>query len=116
VSAPRQRKRDALRNSLIALVVFAVVGGLVYQAYFTGEPGLEDAILVSSDEIESAEQAAGCETLVERDPLPEAGHFDRATRPRPTSSTPTSAPRTRARTRPRPCPRSPAARPPSSTR
>jgi hypothetical protein len=96
----RQRKRDALRNSLIALVVFAVVGGLVYQAYFTGEPGLDDAILVSSDEIESAEQAAGCETLVERDPLPEAGHFDRNNAPpadliypeiRPTHSGPHTA-------------------------
>jgi hypothetical protein len=96
----RQRKRDALRNSVIALVVFAVVGGLVYQAYFTGEAGLEDAILVSSDEIQSAEETAGCETLVERDPLPDAGHFDRASAPpadliypdiRPTHSGPHTA-------------------------
>lgn len=96
----RQRKRDAIRNSLIGLLVALAVAGLVYQAYFTGESGLEDAILVSSDEIEQAEQAAGCETLVDREPLPEAGHFDRNNAPsadliypdvRPTHSGPHTA-------------------------
>lgn len=79
--AAQRRRRSALRNGLVTLGVVALAGLLVFQAFFVGDDGLDEAILVSSDEVAQAEQAAGCETLVEREPLEEAGHFDRAQTP-----------------------------------
>ena len=96
----QRRRQQALRNGLITMGVVALVGLLVFQAFFVGDDGLDEAILISSDEISQAEQAAGCETLVERDPLPDSSHFDRAQAPpgdliypevRPTHSGPHTA-------------------------
>jgi hypothetical protein len=75
--AARKRKRNAIRNGLIGAVVFGLVTAVVLQAVLGGDASIDDPVLVSSSEVDDAEQAAGCETLVEREPLEEAGHFER---------------------------------------
>lgn len=74
----QERRRNALRKGLISVVAVLAVAALVYQAFFAGEEGIDEAILIRSEEVEEAYDAAGCETLVERDPLPESAHVDRA--------------------------------------
>jgi hypothetical protein len=73
----RRQRQQALRTGLFTLGGLAVVGVLVYLAFFMDDESLEDAILVSSDEIAQAQQGAACEPLVEREPLEDSSHFDR---------------------------------------
>ncbi len=75
--AAQKRRRAAIRNGLVAAAVFGVVAAVVLQAVLGGDASLDEAVLVGSEDIEQAEQAAGCETFVEREPLEEAGHFER---------------------------------------
>jgi hypothetical protein len=81
--AARQRKRAQLRNGVITFAVVAVVAAVVLQAFLPDGTDLEDAILVSSSEAEVARVAAGCELLVDREPLPDRSHFDNDAAPDP---------------------------------
>ena len=79
--ASRKRKRNAIRNGAIAAVVFGVVAAVVLQAVLGGPETIDDPILISSDEVSEATEAAGCEVLVERDPLPDSSHFEASSPP-----------------------------------
>ncbi|MFA9430076.1 DUF3105 domain-containing protein [Egicoccus sp. AB-alg2] len=72
----RKRKRNTLRNGLITAAIVGVVGAVVLQAFLGGPTVIDDAILVNSDTAEEARQAAGCEVLVDREPLPDRTHFE----------------------------------------
>jgi hypothetical protein len=74
--AARKRRVSAIRNGAITAVVVAVVAAVVIQAFTGDGDSLDDAILISSTEVEQAYEAAGCETLVDREPLPDSSHFD----------------------------------------
>jgi hypothetical protein len=79
--AAAKAKRDQLRNGAITAVVVLIVGLIVFQAVRPDPNVLDEAILVSSEEAEQAEEAAGCEVLADREPLPERYHFDAAAAP-----------------------------------
>lgn len=74
-------RRDRWRRGGIAVAAAAVGAGFVYQAFFAGPATLDEAILVGAEEVEHARGDAGCEVVAEREPLPEAGHFDATERP-----------------------------------
>lgn len=79
--AAKRRKRQQAKSGLITAAIVLVVGAVVFQAV-TGRPDtLEDAILISAESAEEAREAAGCEVLVEREPLPDRAHFDAASIP-----------------------------------
>ncbi|MEX1177470.1 MAG: DUF3105 domain-containing protein [Nitriliruptor sp.] len=79
--AAAKAKKAKLRNGAITVVVVGLVGLLAFQAFRPDPRSLEDAILVSSEDAEAAQEAAGCEVLVEREPLPERYHFEAAAAP-----------------------------------
>lgn len=70
-----RRKRGQLRNSLITIVVVGVVAAVVLQAFLGGEPSIDDTILISQAQADEAFDAAGCEILADRQPLPDRAHF-----------------------------------------
>lgn len=72
----QKRQRGNLRNGLITFVIVLAVGVVLYQALAGGTPTVDDPILISSSEAEAARDAAGCEVLTERQPLPESYHVD----------------------------------------
>ncbi len=72
----QKRQRGNLRNGLLTFVVVLAVGAVLYQALAGGTPTIDDPILISSSEAEAARDAAGCEVLTERQPLPEAYHVE----------------------------------------
>lgn len=74
--AARRRKRNQLRNALIALVIVGVVAAVVLQAFLGGPTTVDETILVSSEDAADAREAAGCEVLVDGQPLPERAHFE----------------------------------------
>ena len=74
--AAQRRKRNQLRNGLITFVVIAVIGAVLLQAFLGGPEDIEATILVSSSAAEDAREAAGCEVLVEREPLEDRSHFE----------------------------------------
>lgn len=74
--AQARRKRGQLRNGLITFVVVGVIGAVVLQAFLGGEESIDDAILISQAEADEAFEAAGCEILADRSPLPERAHFE----------------------------------------
>lgn len=74
--AAAKAKRDRVRNIGITVVVVALVAAIGVGAFLGRAPNLDDAILISSSEAETAREAAGCEVLVEREPLPEAYHLE----------------------------------------
>ncbi len=75
-AAAARAQQRSWRTGLISFVVVAVVGAVVYQAFAGGTDPLEDAILVSSSAAEEAQAAAGCEVIVDREPLSDRTHFD----------------------------------------
>jgi hypothetical protein len=81
--AQAKAKRDRTRNLALTAVAVLVVGVIVFQAVRPDPRSLDDAILISSEDVEQAEQAAGCEVLVEREPLPDAFHFEASSAPDP---------------------------------
>jgi hypothetical protein len=81
--AAKQRKRAQLRNGLITFAIVAVVAAVVLQAFLPDGTDLEDAILVSSSEAEVARVAAGCELVVDREPLEDRTHFENNAAPDP---------------------------------
>ena len=65
-----------MRNIVIA-VIAVLVGAFLFQAFFSSTPSLDgDTITLAASEVEDARDAAGCEILAERAPLPEAFHFE----------------------------------------
>ena len=74
--AARRHKRNQLRNGVITFVVIGVIGAVLLQAFLGGPENIEATILVSSSEAEEAQEAAGCEVLVEREPLEDRSHFE----------------------------------------
>jgi hypothetical protein len=74
--AAARRKRDQMRNGLITFVVVGVIAAVVLQAFLGGPDTIDDAILISSSEAEEAFDAAGCEILADREPLPDRAHFE----------------------------------------
>jgi len=98
--AAAKRKRGQLRNGLITFVVVGVIAAVVIQAFRGGPATLEDGILISAAEADAAFDAAGCEVLADREPLPDRSHFDANQQPnldtiytdvRPTHSGPHTA-------------------------
>jgi hypothetical protein len=83
--AAKKRKRNQLRNGLITFAVVGVVAAVVIQAFTGGPARIDAAILVASADAEDARQAAGCEVLVEREPLPDRSHFPNNASPDPDS-------------------------------
>jgi hypothetical protein len=73
--AAQKRSRGSLRTGLVTFAIVAVVGAVLLQAFLGGPDTLEDTILISSTEADEARLAAGCEVLVERQPLPDRTHF-----------------------------------------
>ncbi len=71
-----RRKRGQLRNGLITFVVIGLIAAVVIQAFVGGPDAIDDTILVSTSEAEDARQAAGCEILAERQPLPDRRHIE----------------------------------------
>jgi len=75
-----QRKQTRnWRTGLVSFVVVGVIAAVVFQAFAGGPASIEDAILLSSTEVEAAREAAGCEVLAERAPLPDRSHFENST-------------------------------------
>jgi hypothetical protein len=71
-----RRKRERIRNSLVTFAVVAVVGAVVLSAFLGRTPSIDDTILISQAQADEAFDAAGCEVLADRQPLPERFHFD----------------------------------------
>jgi hypothetical protein len=83
--AAKKRKRNQLRNGVITFGVVGVVAAVVIQAFTGGPARIDAAILVASADAEDARQAAGCEVLVDREPLPDRSHFPSNASPDPDS-------------------------------
>jgi hypothetical protein len=81
--AAKRRKRDQLRNGLITFAIVAVVGAVVLQAFLPDGNELDEAILVSSSAAEVARVNAGCQVVVDREPLPDRTHFENTQAPDP---------------------------------
>ncbi|MEX1162637.1 MAG: DUF3105 domain-containing protein [Nitriliruptor sp.] len=79
--AAQKAKKAQLRNGAITVVVVALVGLLAFQAFRPDPRNLDEAILVSAEAAEEAQAAAGCEVIVEREPLPDRFHFEAAAAP-----------------------------------
>jgi len=74
-AAERKQSRN-WRHGLASFAVVGVVGAVLFQAFAGGPATIEDAILLTSAQAESAREAAGCQVLADRDPLPDRTHFD----------------------------------------
>ena len=74
--AAQKRKRGNARNGLITFAIVAVIAAVVLQAFLGGPTSIDETILISSSEADEARLAAGCEVLVEREPLPDRTHFE----------------------------------------
>lgn len=81
--AARRRKRNQIRSGLITFVIVGVVAAVVLQAFLGGAETIDETILLSSDEVTAAFDDAGCDVLVERDPLPDRYHFEANQAPSP---------------------------------
>ncbi len=79
--AAARAKKAQLRNGAITVVVVALVGLLAFQAFRPDPRSLDEAILVSAEEADQAQLAAGCEVIVDREPLPDRFHFEAAAAP-----------------------------------
>ncbi len=74
-TAERQQKRN-WRNGAATFIVVGVVAFVVFQAFGAGDDSLDAAVLVSSSEVEAAREAAGCEVVVDGEPLPDREHVE----------------------------------------
>jgi hypothetical protein len=81
--AAAKRKRTTLRNGLVTALIVGIVAAVILQAFLGGPETLDDTVLVSSSDAEDARAAAGCEMLVEREPLPDRSHFPASAAPSP---------------------------------
>lgn len=74
--AERRRRRGKVRTALVSAGIVLAAGAVLYQALAGGPATIDDPITVAAEEAEEAREAAGCELLTERDPLPEPYHVD----------------------------------------
>ncbi len=74
--AAAKRKRGQLRNGLLTAAVVALIAVVAIQAFTGGPANIEDQQLVSASAAEDAREAAGCEVLVDEEPLPQVFHVD----------------------------------------
>ena len=74
--AAKKRQRDRLRNGVITVAIVGVIAAVALQAFLGGTATIDETILISSVDAEQAHEAAGCEVLAERQPLPERYHFE----------------------------------------
>ncbi len=73
--AARRKQQGRLKGGLVTFAIVAVVGAVVFQAFAGGPTTIDDTLLIASSDAEAARQAAGCEVLVEREPLAERRHL-----------------------------------------
>ena len=71
-----KRKRSQIKSGLTTFAVVGVVAAVLIQAFVGGTPSLDGAIVVAADEIDDRRDAAGCEVLAERSPLPDRYHVE----------------------------------------
>jgi hypothetical protein len=74
--AARKAKRDRVRNGLITAAIVGVIAAVLLQAFLGGPEQIDDEILIASSDVEQGREAAGCEVLVEGEPLPDSSHFE----------------------------------------
>ncbi|CAN5886031.1 hypothetical protein BH23ACT8_BH23ACT8_00010 [soil metagenome] len=79
--AAAKAQKAKVRNIGITVVVVALVGLLAFQAFRPDPRTLDEAILVSAEDAEEAEEAAGCELLVDRQPIADRFHFEASAAP-----------------------------------
>lgn len=79
--AAKKRKKNQLRNGLVTFVIVGVVAAVLLQAFLGGPESIDDTILISTSDADDAREAAGCEVLADRSPLPERFHFEGAPPP-----------------------------------
>jgi hypothetical protein len=70
-----RRKRNQIRNGLVTFAVVGVIAAVVLQAFLGRPATFEDTIVISRAAAEEAFNAAGCEILADRAPLPDRHHF-----------------------------------------
>lgn len=76
----KARQKRQFTGMLGALVILAFIGAGVFFAFDSAGGGGE-TVTISASAAEEARNAAGCEVLVEHEPLPDAAHHDSATAP-----------------------------------
>jgi hypothetical protein len=74
--AAKKAKRNQVRNGLITAAIVAVVAAVLLQAFLGGADTIDEEIVVASAAVEEGREAAGCEMLVEGEPLPDSAHFE----------------------------------------
>ena len=82
-AAAQKKQRVRTRNGLVTFAIVGVIAAVLLQAFMGGTASLDDAIQVSRSEVAAARDAAGCTTLAERQPLPDAFHFEANQAPNP---------------------------------
>lgn len=76
VAAAERKKKVYTRNGLVTFAVVGVVVAVVLQAFVGGPDRIDDPIELDRQTVAAAQDAAGCVTLAERQPLPDAFHFE----------------------------------------
>ena len=79
-AAAAQQRKQTVRNSIVAVTLVAVLGGLTYLAVGNLDPTIENAITVSQAEIDEARSSSGCEVL-EVEPIASREHIEPASAP-----------------------------------
>lgn len=76
-AARKRAQKQRLKGGAVAAVITALVAFTVFQAFFNAGPSLEgDTIEIAASEVDDLREAAGCEVVTERSPLPESFHFE----------------------------------------
>ncbi|MEX0869601.1 MAG: DUF3105 domain-containing protein [Nitriliruptoraceae bacterium] len=81
--AASKRKRSRLRNGLVTFAIVGVIAAVLIQAFLGGPETIDETVLLSSSEVIDAQEAAGCDVLRARSPLPERYHFEPNQAPHP---------------------------------
>lgn len=79
-AAAAAARRQTFRNGAIAVALVVVLGGLGWLAVDNQTPSIGDAITVSSEEVEAAREASGCEVL-QVTPVDSREHLEPETAP-----------------------------------
>lgn len=79
--AARQKKKDGARNAVITVAVIGVIALVAIPALMGVFNPTDSDVTISTDNAIAARQAAGCETIVDRQPLPDSTHLDPAQAP-----------------------------------